>query len=172
MAITTRWMRDPIGVAGFVLMLVFVVAATGCAAGHPRFTTEDPAGFWMGLWHGAIAVITLIIGIFDDTIGVYERNNSGGWYDFGFILALTAVWGHSHHVARKNRRARRAENAEKIGREIETEIKRHIAQWVDAGPDEGWDEIGPKAEKKLAAKLREWAEDDRPAPTGERRGSA
>ena len=43
-----------------------VACAAGCAAGNPRFTADEPAGFWMGLWHGAIGVVTLVIGIFDD----------------------------------------------------------------------------------------------------------
>lgn len=160
MVTTKRLTNDPLTAAGLLLLAGLVVVAAGCAAGNPRFTVDAPAGFWMGLWHGAIAVVTLIIGIFDDTIGVYERTNSGGWYDFGFIVAVTTVWGHSHHVARKSRSSRRdAEQWEEIGRKIEAEIKRNIAQWAEAEPDESWEEIGPKAEKKLKAKLREWAKD-------------
>jgi hypothetical protein len=144
-----------------LLMLAAVAMGTsGCAAGDPRFSLEDPAGFWMGLWHGAIGVITLVFSFFDDAIGVYERNNSGSWYDFGFIIGLTVVWGHSHHMVRKRRRTR-DKQWEEIGQQIEAEIKQHIAQWADAEPDEDWDEIGPKAEKKLKSKLREWAKDGR-----------
>lgn len=69
------------------------VVVTGCVAGSAEFTVQDPAGFWVGLWHGAISVVTLIVGIFDESVQVYERDNIGGWYDFGFLLGVIVVWG-------------------------------------------------------------------------------
>jgi hypothetical protein len=51
-----------------------------------------PAGFWVGLWHGIVAPFIFIIGLFTPSIRVYETNNSGRWYDFGFLLGIGA-WG-------------------------------------------------------------------------------
>lgn len=76
-----------------LVCLVVMVVFCACAAGDPRFTAEAPAGFWQGLWHGMISVITLIVGIFDPTIRVYELDNTGGWYDFGFLFGVVSVWG-------------------------------------------------------------------------------
>lgn len=52
-----------------------------------------PAGFWGGLWHGIIAPITFIISLFDDGVSIYETNNNGRWYEFGFMLGIGAYAG-------------------------------------------------------------------------------
>ena len=54
---------------------------------------EDPAGFWMGLWHGIIFPITFVISLFSDDVSVYEVLNRGNWYDFGFILGVMMSLG-------------------------------------------------------------------------------
>ncbi|MDR1891631.1 MAG: hypothetical protein LBQ48_01265 [Oscillospiraceae bacterium] len=51
---------------------------------------EAPAGFWEGLFHGALAPLTLILGLLFKSIVMYEPNNSGGGYNFGFVAALCA----------------------------------------------------------------------------------
>jgi hypothetical protein len=48
-------------------------------------------GFLMGMFHGVISPIALVAGIFTD-VRMYAFPNSGGWYDFGFLLGLGA-WG-------------------------------------------------------------------------------
>ncbi len=91
-----------------MFILVVLTTLTSCAAGDARFTAEAPAGFWLGLWHGAISCITLIIQIFSDTVRVYEVDNTGGWYDFGFLLGVTMFWGGSSKANPiRRRRARR-----------------------------------------------------------------
>lgn len=84
------------------LALVALVLA-GCAAGDARFEQAE-AGFWVGLWHGMISCITLVIGIFDDSVRVYEVHNTGGWYDFGFLVGVTSIWGAGSHRAGRRRR--------------------------------------------------------------------
>jgi hypothetical protein len=80
----------------------------GCTAGDPQFTPEDPANVWVGLWHGMISWITLIVGVFDEGVKVYEVDNTGGWYDFGFLLGATSIWGGGssagYHRSRRRRR--------------------------------------------------------------------
>lgn len=49
----------------------------------------SPAGFWAGLWHGLLIGITFIVSLFNDGVRIYETNNSGRWYDFGFLLGAT-----------------------------------------------------------------------------------
>ena len=48
----------------------------------------DPAGFWGGLWHGSIAPFTFFISLWNDGISIYETNNNGRWYEFGFLLGI------------------------------------------------------------------------------------
>lgn len=49
-----------------------------------------PAGFWVGLWHGIIAPLVFIIGLFTTNVKIYETQNNGRWYDFGFLLGIGA----------------------------------------------------------------------------------
>jgi len=69
----------------FPVSVMFMLVS--CTAGNEQFTVTSPAGFWYGLWHGIISFISLIIHLFNETVMVYERNNTGGWYDFGFCWA-------------------------------------------------------------------------------------
>ena len=55
----------------------------------------SPAGFWVGLWHGIIAPLTFLIGLFTLKVRVYETNNNGRWYDFGFLIGIGAFTGSS-----------------------------------------------------------------------------
>ncbi|MBU4269134.1 MAG: hypothetical protein KJ808_09860 [Acidobacteria bacterium] len=72
----------------FLAVLLFSIS---CAPG-PNKLTKTPdlegevAGFWLGLWHGLIAPITFIVSLFSDKVTLYEVHNSGGWYNFGFVL--------------------------------------------------------------------------------------
>ncbi len=55
----------------------------------------DPAGFLGGLWHGLIAPVTFIISLFTPNVRIYETNNKGVIYDFGFIIGISASFGGS-----------------------------------------------------------------------------
>jgi len=74
------------------LFFILVLLLASCAAGNERFDT-DPAGFWMGLWHGFISLFTFIISLFNDSVGVYEAANKGHLYDLGFILGIMFFYG-------------------------------------------------------------------------------
>jgi uncharacterized membrane protein len=47
-----------------------------------------PAGFWAGLWHGLIAIIVFFVHLFTSKVRIYETNNKGRLYDFGFLLGV------------------------------------------------------------------------------------
>lgn len=81
-----------------VIVVLIVVTLAGCAAGPNNLTdTENvrgkTAGFLRGLWHGFISFFTFIISLFTDKVSVYEVHNTGGWYDFGFILGIMIFYG-------------------------------------------------------------------------------
>lgn len=75
-------------VALVILILAGALVLAACAAGpNPEVGVgPDPAGFWLGLWQGFIAPITFFISLFTDNVNIYEVNNTGNWYDFGFVL--------------------------------------------------------------------------------------
>ena len=40
-----------------------------------------------------ILPVAFVISLFTDKVSVYEVHNSGGWYNFGFLLGAAVVWG-------------------------------------------------------------------------------
>jgi hypothetical protein len=58
---------------------------------------ETPAGFWAGLWHGIIAPLLFWFSLFLPGVRVYETNNKGHWYDFGFLVGIGA-WASRHEM--------------------------------------------------------------------------
>jgi hypothetical protein len=74
----------------FSLMLVLLSA---CVAGDGSASLSDPAGFFIGIWHGWIAPIALIMGLFKHEIRIYEVFNTGWWYDLGFYMAIISGFG-------------------------------------------------------------------------------
>ncbi len=93
---------------GLVLIVCLVVLVAACSAGaNPEVgsipaVADHPAGFWLGLWHGLIAPVTFLISLFRDSVNVYEVHNSGNWYDAGFVLGLSTIFGGP--FARRRRR--------------------------------------------------------------------
>ncbi len=53
----------------------------------------EPAGFWAGVWHGMILPFTFLVSLFKPGVGIYETNNNGGWYNFGFVLGASSSLG-------------------------------------------------------------------------------
>jgi hypothetical protein len=84
-----------------VALACLLVAA--CAAGSQRFVPDHPAGFWFGLWHGVIAPISFVVSLFDGSVQIYERTNTGAWYDLGFLLGILTMSGCGHHSQRRLR---------------------------------------------------------------------
>jgi hypothetical protein len=46
-----------------------------------------------GFWHGLICPLTFVIGLFSSKVRIYETNNNGSWYDFGFLIGASASFG-------------------------------------------------------------------------------
>mgnify|MGYP001005157557 CR=1 FL=1 len=76
---------------GILVLIPLVV--TGCVPGDGTNTPSAPAGFFWGIWHGWTAPISLIIGLFNKDIRIYEVENIGWWYDFGFYMAIISGFG-------------------------------------------------------------------------------
>ncbi len=88
-------MKTSVKLVGLAL-LGFLLAA--CAPGaneqlHIANAEGVVAGFWRGLWHGLIAPITFVVSLFTQNVQIYEVHNNGGWYNFGFLLGMSIVFG-------------------------------------------------------------------------------
>lgn len=78
-----------------VLCVVLVLAA--CAGPNPLQDAAVPisevSSFWGGLWHGFILPFSFVGSILTDYISIYAVQNTGGWYDFGFLLGVSLLYG-------------------------------------------------------------------------------
>ena len=77
------------------LMVVLVLVLAACAAGANTVAqANEPAaaGFWLGLWHGLISPITFLVSLFNNDVNIYEVNNNGNWYNFGFMVGVATVF--------------------------------------------------------------------------------
>lgn len=76
-----------------VILFLTIAALTGCVPGDGTYDAQHSAGFFWGIWHGWIAPVSLIIGIFKENIRIYEINNTGWLYDLGFYVAVISGFG-------------------------------------------------------------------------------
>lgn len=99
--------RDVAAVMGLALLVVFLAACTASPNAAAGQGAQD-AGFWLGLWHGLIAPIAFLVSLFNDSVGIYEVHNNGGWYDFGFLLGLSIFFSGGGAGAGGRSRSRRS----------------------------------------------------------------
>jgi len=86
------------------VLLLAVLLLSSCAAGpNPDVGPEQPAGFLRGLWHGFIILVTFVISLFTDSVSIYEVDNNGNWYDFGFVLGTMIALGGAGSQTRRRR---------------------------------------------------------------------
>jgi len=53
----------------------------------------EPAGFWAGVWHGMSMPITFIVSLLKPGVSIYETNNNGKGYNFGFVIGASMAFG-------------------------------------------------------------------------------
>jgi hypothetical protein len=90
-------MKKPIVI--FVVLLALVLFLTGCAT-QSMNEIANPPGFFKGLLHGFILLFSFIASLFTD-YEIYAFPNSGGWYDFGFLLGIMFFFGGGGAGAKK-----------------------------------------------------------------------
>lgn len=87
------------------LLAALALSLTACAAGPNPLVGQNrddraPAGFWLGVWHGAISPVTFWVSLFTARVNVYDVFNTGHWYDFGFGCGVTLLLGGGRRAAR------------------------------------------------------------------------
>jgi hypothetical protein len=80
----------------YIFILLVLIIISSCA--QPEnveacVNASETRGFLFGLVHGFIAPVSFIASLFMDDVAVYAVNNSGGWYDFGFLLGIGGFSG-------------------------------------------------------------------------------
>ena len=144
-----------------LLLMAVLLLSLSCTAGNQRWD-EKPAGFWAGLWHGFIILFSFIISLFTDKVQIYEINNAGGWYDFGFLLGAMIFLGGSNRTHCHQRKRKKEKDWDEVGRKVEAKVKAGIQSWMDDSEDkkraDEWKEIGKKIEEKIKRELKNWAD--------------
>lgn len=87
-----------------LLSLGLVLLLSSCLPGTLVVPVDQPAGFFRGIWHGWVAPVSLVVGLFDPTIRVYESYNTGWWYDLGFYMAVVSGFGSLSLVRKRSDR--------------------------------------------------------------------
>jgi hypothetical protein len=88
-------------------MVLLILAS--CAPGFNELAnvpsrTGVVSGFWRGLWNGVISPVTLIVSFFDKGVQMYDVHNNGPWYNIGFFIGITALFGGGVGSAARRRR--------------------------------------------------------------------
>lgn len=84
-----------------ILFVIFLMAGCAGVTDIEACRTEPPFGFWAGLLHGIIAPFSFVVSLFFDNVAMYEINNNGGWYDFGFCLGAGILFGGGSRASRR-----------------------------------------------------------------------
>lgn len=73
-----------------ILFVVAILFLSSCAdaVDIDKCQPDNPSGFLLGIWHGFIVFFSFIFSIFSDGVAIYDINNTGGWYDFGFMIGI------------------------------------------------------------------------------------
>jgi hypothetical protein len=75
---------------------------------NPLVNTADAhgrvAGILLGLWHGIISPVTLVLSFVNQGVQMYEVHNDGSQYNLGFLLGVAIVFIILGVAARSRRR--------------------------------------------------------------------
>ncbi len=107
----------------FVLIaVVLVAAAVYITVFHIGMPTRDysgaPANGWLGIWQGLIVYLSFIASWFDNNIVLYQANNTGFWYNFGYLIGLWIAIG-AFAGGSRARTSRTREKHETLGKRDE-----------------------------------------------------
>ena len=83
-----------------VAALALSLLLAGCATQMAGSVKPEAPGFWLGLVQGFIAPVTFVISLFKPEVAVYSVPNSGGWYNFGFVLGIGGFAGGAGKASR------------------------------------------------------------------------
>ena len=72
---------------GIIPVIAAVFLVVSCTT-QPEPGAHDAPGFFSGVLHGFAILFSFIGSLFVD-IRIYAFPNSGGWYDFGYLLGAS-----------------------------------------------------------------------------------
>ena len=73
-------------------LLISLISACADAQSVQACVSGREYGFFSGLLHGFITPISFVSSLFNKGVAIYAVNNSGAFYDLGFLLGSSG-WG-------------------------------------------------------------------------------
>jgi len=78
------------------ILLFAVLTLAACAGPNPLLLepvhVSQVSGFFGGVWHGFVLPFSFIGSLFTDSISLYAVQNTGGWYDFGYVIGVVIMF--------------------------------------------------------------------------------
>ena len=84
----------------FAAICAAALLLQACATQPPPVDVLRPPGFLWGVLHGFLILFSFIASVFTD-YRIYAFPNSGGWYDFGYLLGAMMFLGGGGAGARR-----------------------------------------------------------------------
>lgn len=139
-----------------VLAVIILLVAGACAPGNARWSLDNRASFWAGLWHGLIIVVTFVVSLFTNQVTIYETNNTGWPYNLGFLLGAMMSLGGGIRSA--THRRRRKPDWDAVGDKIAASVRTHL-ETERRGEDRDWDEFNRHVEESIRSEFKKnWKE--------------
>jgi hypothetical protein len=90
-------MKSSLALLLVVLILLCLLGGGGAPDSKQSQRTANAhdrvAGFWLGLWQGFIAPFVFLASLFKSGLSIYEVDNNGAWYNFGYLFGLACFFG-------------------------------------------------------------------------------
>lgn len=109
---------------------------------------DDKAGLLTGIIHGILAPIMLVAAIFT-SFTMYELNNNGWWYNFGFLFGILITWGGkgTNHIIKNYYKPPKKEPLKKLSEEDHKTIGKMIEAKITSAI-----KVDTKSKKKIEQK--------------------
>ncbi|HEV7702042.1 MAG TPA: hypothetical protein VGO63_01185 [Candidatus Paceibacterota bacterium] len=72
-----------------LLIIVFLPSISSAFVVQSDYSSYEPAGLVLGVWHGLLVPWSLIARWFISDIGMYAIDNTGWFYDAGFLIGAS-----------------------------------------------------------------------------------
>lgn len=86
--------------AGVFIALFVWYAKTVIPHTYPTHYTN----FFWGFVHGIFIVPTFFWSLFTHSVTIYQSPNDGNWYNLGYVIAMSIIFGGSHGARSKSRK--------------------------------------------------------------------
>ena len=93
------------------LLLIALITFVGCVPGDGKHTARETRRIFLGHLARMDRANIANLGIFNPEIRVYEPENTGWWYDFGFYIAIISGFGGISLSRRKRKKVIVQENS-------------------------------------------------------------